>query len=69
MFQPIKWRAISLSIAARGIKKVVEIGPGKDLTKQMKRICPGLDFTATVHSSPVKANAKTTYLPKRKIAA
>ena len=69
MFQPIKWRAISLSIAAQGIKKVVEIGPGKDLTKQMKRICPGLDFTATVHSSPVKANAKTTYLPKRKIAA
>ena len=45
IFQPVKWRAISLSIATQGIKEVVEIGPRKDLTKQMKRICPSLAFT------------------------
>ena len=45
IFQPVKWRAISISIANQGIKEVVEIGPRKDLTKQMKRICPSLAFT------------------------
>ncbi len=45
IFQPVKWRAISLSIANQGIKEVVEIGPRKDLTKQMERICPSLAFT------------------------
>ncbi len=46
IFQPVKWRAISLSIANQGIKEVVEIGPRKDLTKQMKRICSSLAFTS-----------------------
>jgi [acyl-carrier-protein] S-malonyltransferase len=45
MCEPIKWRAISLSIATQGITEVVEIGPGKELMRQMKRICPGLAFT------------------------
>ena len=43
--QPVRWRAISLSIATQGIKEVVEIGPGRDISKQMKRICPELTLT------------------------
>lgn len=45
MTQPVKWQAVSLSLAKAGIKKVVEIGPGKDLASQMKKICPELIFT------------------------
>ncbi len=54
MFQPVKWRAISLSIATQGIKEVVEIGPGKNLIRQMKQICPGLAFTNVSNLSTVK---------------
>ena len=45
MTQPIRWRAISLRLAAEGIKRVVGIGPSQGLTSQMKRICPGLVLT------------------------
>ena len=45
MTQPVKWEAISRAIAEEGVKQVVEIGSGKNLTKQMKRICPELVFT------------------------
>ena len=54
MFQPVRWRAISLSIAKQGIKEVVEIGPGRDLIKQMKRICPELNFTNISNLSTVQ---------------
>ncbi|MDJ0745508.1 MAG: acyltransferase domain-containing protein [Xenococcaceae cyanobacterium MO_167.B27] len=43
--QPVKWRAISDLIAGQGTKEVVEIAPGSDLIKQMKRVCPELSFT------------------------
>ncbi|MGB7440907.1 MAG: acyltransferase domain-containing protein [Coleofasciculaceae cyanobacterium] len=38
--EPVRWRAISLRLRAERIKQVVEIGPGKVLTSQMKSICP-----------------------------
>lgn len=56
MSQPVKWRAISLLIAIQGIKEVVEIGPGKDLVKQMKRTCPSLVFTSVSNPNTVKKN-------------
>ncbi len=54
MCQPVKWRAISLSIADQGIKEVVEIGPGKELIRQMKQICPSLAFTNVSNLSTVR---------------
>ena len=53
MSEPVNWRAISLSIATQAIEKVVAIGPGKDLLKQMKRICPELAFTNVIKPSEV----------------
>ena len=53
MSEPVNWRAISLSIATQAIEKVVAIGPGKDLLKQMKRICPELAFTNVMKPSEV----------------
>ena len=45
MYQPVRWRAISLLLAQQGIKEIVEVGPGNDLTKQMRRVCPEFKFT------------------------
>ncbi|MGK7917438.1 MAG: ACP S-malonyltransferase, partial [Prochloraceae cyanobacterium] len=45
MIEPVCWRKISLKLAAEGVERVVEIGPGKGLTKQMKRICSDLIST------------------------
>ena len=45
MTQPVKWEAISRSIAEEGIKQVVEIGTGTNLTNKMKQICPQLIFS------------------------
>ena len=44
IYYPVKWRAISLYLPSQGIKEVVEIGPGQDLVKQMKRNCPELTY-------------------------
>ncbi len=55
--QPVRWRAISLSIASQRTKEVVEIGPGRDLSKQMKRICPELTFTNFSNISMRQKNA------------
>ncbi len=51
MTQPVRWRAISLRLAAEGIKRVVEIGPSQGLTSQIKRICPGLVLTNVSRTS------------------
>ena len=45
MTQPVRWQALSLSMVEQGVNKVVEIGPGKDIISQMKRICPELILT------------------------
>ena len=45
MTQPVKWEAISRSIAEEGVKQVVEIGTDTNLTNKMKQICPQLVFT------------------------
>ncbi|MGK7917406.1 MAG: ACP S-malonyltransferase, partial [Prochloraceae cyanobacterium] len=45
MTEPVCWRKIALKLAAEGIERTVEIGPGKGLTKQMTRICPQLIST------------------------
>lgn len=42
MTGPVRWREISLRFVEEGIEKVVEIGPGKVLTKLIKRTCPDL---------------------------
>ena len=56
MSRPVRWRAVSLSLATQGMKEVVEIGPGRDLIKQMKRICPELTFTNFSNLSQVQKN-------------
>ena len=56
MSRPVRWRAVSLSLATQGIKEVVEIGPGRDLIKQMKRICPELALTNISNLSQVQKN-------------
>ncbi len=38
----VRWREISLQLAAAGIERVIEVGPGKVLTGLIKRTCPGL---------------------------
>ena len=45
MYQPVRWRAISLLLAKQSIKEIVEVGPGNDLIKQMRRNCPEFKFT------------------------
>ncbi len=54
--RPVRWRAVSLSLATQGIKEIVEIGPGRDLIKQMKRICPELALTNISNLSQVQKN-------------
>ena len=44
MIQPVKWESLTRVIEAEGIKQVVEIGTGKNLTSQMKQTCPNLVF-------------------------
>lgn len=53
MTQPVRWQALSLSMVEKGVNKVVEIGPGKDIISQMKRICPELILT-NVSTIPAK---------------
>lgn len=38
----VRWREISLQLAAAGVERVLEIGPGKVLTGLIKRTCPDL---------------------------
>jgi len=38
----VRWREISLQLPIEGVKRVVEIGPGKVLTGLIKRMCPDL---------------------------
>lgn len=42
MTGPVRWREISLRFLDEGIEKAVEVGPGKVLTKLIKRTCPNL---------------------------
>lgn len=39
---PVKWRAVSLELAAQSIERVVEIGPGKFLSSLTQQTCPSL---------------------------
>ena len=45
MIEPVKWESLTRILAQEGVKQVVEIGTGNNLTSQMKRICPELIFT------------------------
>ncbi len=38
----VRWREISMQLPIEGVKRVVEIGPGKVLTGLIKRMCPDL---------------------------
>ncbi len=38
----VRWREISLQLPQEGVKRVVEVGPGKVLTGIIKRTCPDL---------------------------
>ncbi|MDP8965678.1 MAG: ACP S-malonyltransferase [Cyanobacteriota bacterium] len=38
----VRWREISMQLPREGVKRVVEIGPGKVLTGLIKRMCPDL---------------------------
>ncbi len=38
----VRWREISLQLAAEGIEEVTEIGPGNALTGLIKRTCPDI---------------------------
>lgn len=57
--EPVRWRAISLRLRAESIKQVVEIGPGKVLTSQMRSICPDfvLNNVRDATSLPLPAKA------------
>jgi [acyl-carrier-protein] S-malonyltransferase len=38
----VRWREISLELAAVGAERIVEVGPGKVLSGIIKRTCPGV---------------------------
>jgi [acyl-carrier-protein] S-malonyltransferase len=42
MTGPVRWREISLQLAANGVERVVEVGPGNVLTGLIKRTSPNL---------------------------
>lgn len=45
MTLPVRWEAISCAIAEAGVKQIVEIGSERNLTSQMKPVCPGINLT------------------------
>ena len=67
MYQPVRWRAISLLLATQGIKEVVEIGPGKDLIKQMQRNCPQFKFASVNNPNTPKPTKQDLELSPHKI--
>ncbi|MCS6813995.1 MAG: ACP S-malonyltransferase [Cyanobacteria bacterium] len=55
MTGPVRWREISLHLAANGVERVVEIGPGKVLTGLVKRTCPELVLENISNFTDLKA--------------
>lgn len=51
----VRWREISLQLPLEGIKRVVEIGPGKVLTGLIKRMCPDLVLENIANSAELPA--------------
>lgn len=52
---PVRWIETVAFLAARGVGRIVECGPGKVLTGLSKRIAPGLDCVALQDSAALDA--------------
>lgn len=57
-FGPVRWVELIQALAARGVTRVIECGPGKVLAGMVKRIDPSLN-TATVGDPAGMAEART----------
>lgn len=54
---PVRWYQSMDFLAAHGVKRIVEIGPGKVLTAQLKRSHPGLECTALDEAAALGSGA------------
>lgn len=43
LVEPVRWREVVLAIAERGIRRYVEVGPGRVLTRMLRKTLPGVD--------------------------
>ena len=55
LYNPVRWIEIIQFLGSKGVKRIVECGPGKVLTGLGKRIVPGIEYIAIQDSAALAA--------------
>jgi [acyl-carrier-protein] S-malonyltransferase len=57
LFNPVRWVEIVQMLGRKGVRRVVECGPGKVLTGLSKRIVPDIEYVAIQDAASLTAAA------------